>query len=725
MSAQSGTVGQSSVSGGSTPKRAQRPNDDPRTGESSKINCQRCRLQKLKCPRDLPSCARCRRVGARCHYPTIKRRRAVDSRQCSGRNREVLHGGSLTPTAEQAPRTEARSDHQSDLGRRVFPSSRPAAEGPICEPALASGKESHAVQPVGVDNAALPPVMFGLSLLEVYFSHVYNSSVLLMKSTFLQNYIEGKVPTYLLRAVFALSTIFLRDSVEAPQFPDSSSHIHLLSVFVGQGLPWAQSAAREALSLADQPTLEVIQALQCLQLYWFSVGDLGRAAVHHTLSYRLCIILGYNKPTPVVSNESERLASELNRRCFWACWGAICVFSDPQSDGEYVWRQAAGVPLPATLIRNSHGFEVILSQKLDELWNVTPIEGYEASADNFNALNEVYKLLGVWAKVQRYLDEHQHYSLDRKHADLSSLSSRATMLYSPRGTIDQRASREVKDLNLLRQCLYHLCQIMLHSSVVPLFSPQPTLSKMSPSRVKASAGLVLQSTTTLATIFKLRVQENDGLRTISPLAAYVAFVTGSVLVLYGRVRSHMQISEDTKMVPGVDSDEMIAIRRLLRILKVHWWSVARLADKLDNAITTYHALGSNVEISQPDSPNLESTQSGAANPRNRPFNSLIRTAYVPDRAQEKDQEVDHDDTTTVTVAAPTTAHSLHSQTELGLGTIIGQNAYDQCNFQTDLDGLSFDGWLADGFGLNFNAIELSLDSDSYRNDFFGQGTLFS
>lgn len=78
---------------------------------------------------------------------------------------------------------------------------------PISETTLKSGEESHDVQATGVDDAALPPVMFGLSLLEVYFSHVYNSSLLFLKTTLLQNYIEGKVPAYLLRAVFALSTV--------------------------------------------------------------------------------------------------------------------------------------------------------------------------------------------------------------------------------------------------------------------------------------------------------------------------------------------------------------------------------------------------------------------------------------------------------------------------------------------------------------------------------------
>lgn len=88
--------------------------------------------------------------------------------------------------------------------------------------------------------------------------------------------------------------------------------------------------------------------------------------------------------------------------------------------------------------------------------------------------------------------------------------------------------------------------------------------------------MVVTSTIAMATLIRLRVQENDDLRTISPLAAYAAFVTGSSLVLYSEARAHRQIPEGIEMVPGVDSEEMVAIRRLLRSVKSYWRAVARL-----------------------------------------------------------------------------------------------------------------------------------------------------
>jgi hypothetical protein len=114
------------------------------------------------------------------------------------------------------------------------------------------------------------------------------------------------------------------------------------------------------------------------------------------LSYRLCLILGYNKITPGVQNGSDDLASELKRRCFWACWGAICIFPEPLTEAEFLWQQAADTPLPAILRWTSNGCEVVLSQKMDDSWNAIAIDGDEESKPEFNAMNEVYKLLGIW-----------------------------------------------------------------------------------------------------------------------------------------------------------------------------------------------------------------------------------------------------------------------------------------------------------------------------------------
>jgi hypothetical protein len=56
-------------------------------------------------------------------------------------------------------------------------------------------------------SCALPPRAAGLSLLEVYFDRVYNASLLFFKPVLFQEYVEGKLPDYLLKAIFALASL--------------------------------------------------------------------------------------------------------------------------------------------------------------------------------------------------------------------------------------------------------------------------------------------------------------------------------------------------------------------------------------------------------------------------------------------------------------------------------------------------------------------------------------
>lgn len=160
--------------------------------------------------------------------------------------------------------------------------------------------------------------------------------------------------------------------------------------------------------------------------------------------------------------------------------------------------------------------------------------------------------------------------------DLYALSTLASSMYHRDAKPDAGASPEIHELDLLRHCIYHLCQIMLHSTAVPLFSGITSSAEILSVQVTANAQMVVKSTIAAAQIFKLRVQDGRDLRTLSPLSAYAAFVTGSVCVLYSRARSHRQIPEGLDMVPSASSEEMAAICQLLRTLKTYWRPVERL-----------------------------------------------------------------------------------------------------------------------------------------------------
>lgn len=124
---------------------------------------------------------------------------------------------------------------------------------------------------------------------------MYNASVLFHKPLLFQQYIEGKVHRALLRTLFALATLYVPpryptvtqtsrltetyrfvcpENCENRSTAHSNKELQILSVYQSSGLPWAKAALEEATHLAMQsPSLMAVQALQCIQLYWFGVGQ--------------------------------------------------------------------------------------------------------------------------------------------------------------------------------------------------------------------------------------------------------------------------------------------------------------------------------------------------------------------------------------------------------------------------------------------------------------------
>ena len=63
--------------------------------------------------------------------------------------------------------------------------------------------------PFNFHQPPLPSRVIRLSLLEVYFTCIYNASLLFYKPFLFQNYLNGKLPDVLLKAIFALSTLYV------------------------------------------------------------------------------------------------------------------------------------------------------------------------------------------------------------------------------------------------------------------------------------------------------------------------------------------------------------------------------------------------------------------------------------------------------------------------------------------------------------------------------------
>lgn len=185
------------------------------------------------------------------------------------------------------------------------------------------------------------------------------------------------------------------------------SRLARLESFATIGPKWAHTSSAEALTLACQPSLMTAQTFECLTIYWFAVEDTRRADIHSgkyadqfqstfatsvetvvltllALAYRTCCMLGYNKTSGSIATEPER-------RCFWACWASMCIAGEPKAYLRSAWLEVAGLSLPAS----SSDSEV--AEMMDQGWHCSVAGITSTNLERPSCLfAEMMKVLGIW-----------------------------------------------------------------------------------------------------------------------------------------------------------------------------------------------------------------------------------------------------------------------------------------------------------------------------------------
>lgn len=64
----------------------------------------------------------------------------------------------------------------------------------------------------GTNLDDLPPRAIGLALLDIYFERLYNATLLFNRTQLFESYLDGSLPPYLLRSIFALSSLYASTS---------------------------------------------------------------------------------------------------------------------------------------------------------------------------------------------------------------------------------------------------------------------------------------------------------------------------------------------------------------------------------------------------------------------------------------------------------------------------------------------------------------------------------
>jgi Fungal specific transcription factor domain len=192
-------------------------------------------------------------------------------------------------------------------------------------------------------QADVPQEYMG-TLVENFFSHIHFANLLFHKETFLRDLAAGNVPANLRLAIAAISARFPStlmaidrrflaiDSVERNLEPRK------------RGRQWAERASAITLQHVDQPSLQKLQAVLILALYWFGAGEIGRAFMHHGIAVHIIRALrsGHYKE----EFHDDFIHHENKKRVFWACFMGDCFVTTQEGPARALVELALKMPLP-------------------------------------------------------------------------------------------------------------------------------------------------------------------------------------------------------------------------------------------------------------------------------------------------------------------------------------------------------------------------------------------
>ncbi|PWI66992.1 hypothetical protein PCL_04498 [Purpureocillium lilacinum] len=474
----------------------------------------------------------------------------------------------------------------------------------------------------GPSRDSLPCRAIGLSLLEIYFERIYNAHLLFDKSRFFEDYLQRKLPDFLLKAVFALASLFLREVPPDSIRSSESTELAVLSMFYEKGMLWATEASEKVLPLATAPSLLTTQALECLTIFWFATGDTIKADIH-------------SNPAP----ENQ----ECERRCFWSTWATMCLAVRPPAFGLSAWMDAADLPLPGPWGQHGPGVLSVPRQKMDVNWSCAS-SGDARTPDDTRAslLAELMKILGVWAKVQTVA--RQPFK-DLDDAEVTRLANIATSIYQsesfPRHKQSPVSESESLELVVLLHALYHLSQIVLESSRVPLFSGHQSNPQIPQEVVKRSAEAVLQHAKWVACLLSDYLTVVPDMTKLCPVVGFAAFVAGWVFVMCAQSQQRRNMNlPDVKVADSIWTGP---IMQLLNTLQIYFQPLVPLTEQLRSELP---AAGQSTGPSKVD--NAEGSQTPHSGPNSTeevlPFNYpcilVIADKYVPvPPSKQKDRGV--------------------------------------------------------------------------------------
>jgi hypothetical protein len=159
-------------------------------------------------------CKRCRDISAVCDYPPPPDRKLLAAQRAKVNPRRE-------PDVGPSPTLKHQSSFTSDASR-PGPSSQysymasvqsETKDGPAADDNDSDSDDyletSHPPLQASLKSAPLPTPEVARILIDIYFSHLYNASLLFHKPTFLSDYAANKVPDFIILSIFALGSLLV------------------------------------------------------------------------------------------------------------------------------------------------------------------------------------------------------------------------------------------------------------------------------------------------------------------------------------------------------------------------------------------------------------------------------------------------------------------------------------------------------------------------------------
>ncbi|KAM3463206.1 hypothetical protein NHJ6243_003450 [Beauveria neobassiana] len=254
---------------------------------------------------------------------------------------------------------------------------------------------------------------------------------------------------------------------------------------------------------------------------------------------------------------------------------------EPEPYVDSAWKEAAMLPLPGSISSGPQGYRVTYNQLMDKYWHAISVQPQSSmiGTRRLTAPGSFIKIIGVWAKVQLLCKDRPLSITSGELTSVHHFSHLATILFqdatSTRDTYPQDYDTiEAQNLCLFHDAVYHQCQIVLHSLIVPLFSGIPADRNIDNHRQEQirAAETVMNHADLFARLLAPYLRGEEDVSRLPPLIGYGAFVVGMVFLSTEAARRN-QVTTEVPVDTDKNGDRLLVVRDIVRaldILRASW-----------------------------------------------------------------------------------------------------------------------------------------------------------